>query len=47
MGGCPTCGFGMEEGNPNDISLYMAETIEDLITYCMSDYDRQRIMQNI
>ena len=44
MGGCPTCGFGMEEGNPTDITLYMAETIEDLITYCMSDYDRERII---
>jgi hypothetical protein len=44
MGGCPTCGFGMEEGNPTDISLYMAETIEDLITYCMSEYDRERII---
>jgi hypothetical protein len=35
-GGCPTCGYDTEIGNPTLVELYMSNNIDDLVNYCMS-----------
>lgn len=45
-GGCPTCGYYYDNEEPiTDKSLYMSETIEDIVKYCMSDFERKNILQ--
>ena len=41
MGGCDTCGLGMEYGKPIEVSLYMSEDIESIVKYCMSEVERE------
>lgn len=46
MGGCPSCGLGMEIGKPQEVSLYLSEDINGLIMYCMKDTKRERAIKN-
>ena len=41
MGGCDTCGLGMEYGKPIEVFLYMSEDIESIVKYCMSEVERE------
>jgi hypothetical protein len=38
-GGCQTCGYDIEIGNPTDVELYISNNIDDLVKYCMSIND--------
>ena len=40
MGGCPTCGMDSGDNGPYEIKLYMCESINGLVTYCISKFER-------
>ncbi len=44
MGGCPSCGMDSIIGKPYDVKLYMCESIEGIISYCMSEFDRVELL---
>lgn len=43
-GGCPTCGLDIEIGNPEEVILYMSNTIDELVIQCMSNSERERML---
>lgn len=43
MGGCPTCGLGIQYSHPYYLVLYMSFSIDGLVQYCMSEFERNEI----
>jgi len=53
MGGCHTCDYdtgtsmGFDKGYPVHVSLYISTSMDDLVKYCMTKYERKLILKSM